>query len=102
MARTGGQSHPGPTKPRRKRMSTEDTTAPVTKRTRKASKPVADIVPATGRPEPSRALVTSEAVLTFERLAKDPSVDVGKLERLIALQKDIIATQAKADFNTAY
>lgn len=83
-------------------MSDKDTTAPVRKPSRKP-KTSTELVPATGQtPAAPRALVTTEAVLTFERLAKDPAVDVGKLERLIALQKDIIATQAKADFNAAY
>lgn len=81
----------------------DDTTPTRRKRSSKSRpQPEAALVPATGQAQPSRALVTSEAVLTFERLAKDPTVDVGKLERLIALQKDIIVTQARADFNAAY
>jgi hypothetical protein len=38
----------------------------------------------------------------FERLAKDPSVPVDKLERLIALQERILAHTAKAEFDAAF
>jgi hypothetical protein len=38
----------------------------------------------------------------FERLAADPSVDVGKLERLIDMQKDILHHTAEAAFNAAF
>lgn len=38
------------------------------------------------------------AVLMFERLLKDPTVDVDKLERLIAMQERIQARNARADF----
>src|SRR5688572_10931954 len=51
-----------------------------------------------------REIVTREqapadsAALMFERLAKDPAVDVEKLERLIAMQERILAHNAKAEF----
>lgn len=38
----------------------------------------------------------------FERLARDPSVDVEKLERLIAMQERILSHQAKAAFDAAF
>lgn len=51
------------------------------------------------------ALVPAESanlVLMFERLAKDPAVDPAKLRELIDLQKDIVAFQAKAEFDAAF
>lgn len=44
------------------------------------------------------ALRANVAVEMFERLAKDESVNVDKLERLIAMQERVMAVQAKADF----
>jgi hypothetical protein len=44
----------------------------------------------------------SGVLLMFERLAKDPSVDVEKLERLIAMQERIMRHQAKAAFDAAF
>lgn len=41
-------------------------------------------------------------VLMFERLAKDPAVDVDKLERLIQMQERIMRHNAKAAFEAAY
>lgn len=49
---------------------------------------------------PSRQ--SEPATLMFERLAKDPSVDVEKLERLIALQERMLAHDAKAAFDAAF
>ena len=49
-------------------------------------------------PEP----VQNDATLMFERLARDPSVDVEKLERLIAMQERIMAHQSKAAFDSAF
>lgn len=46
---------------------------------------------------------TAEAlVLLFERLAKDPAVDVDKLERLIAAQERILDRNAESAFNIAF
>jgi hypothetical protein len=42
------------------------------------------------------------ATLMFERLARDPNVDVDKLERLIAMQERILKHQAKSAFDTAF
>lgn len=38
----------------------------------------------------------------FERLAKDPNVDVEKLERLIAMQERVMRHNAEAAFNVAF
>lgn len=51
--------------------------------------------PATGTP-------ASDVSLMFERLARDPAVDVEKLERLIAMQERILAHNAKAEFYAAF
>lgn len=51
------------------------------------------------------APATTEAqglVLMFERLAKDPAVDVDKLERLIQMQERIMKHQAKSAFDAAF
>lgn len=52
----------------------------------------------TPQTEVALAPVASETVLVFERLAKDPSVDVAKLKELIALQEHIIAKSAESQF----
>lgn len=44
----------------------------------------------------------SDLVLMFERLAKDPSVPVEKLEKLMDLQERFVKFQAKADFDAAF
>ena len=56
---------------------------------------------------PAQDLATAQVppdqvALMFERLAKDPKVDVAKLERLIALQERILAHNAKAAFTSAF
>lgn len=56
----------------------------------------APIAPATTQPE------SASLVLMFERLAKDPAVDVAKLERLIEMQERIMRHQAKASFDGAF
>jgi len=55
----------------------------------------APLVPVTSAPDGS-------AVQMFERLARDPSVDVEKLERLIAMQERIMRHNAEAAFNVAF
>lgn len=47
-------------------------------------------------------LVAPDAISMFERLARDESVPVEKLEKLIELQERIIAHQAKAAFDAAF
>ena len=51
---------------------------------------------------PARVAPESDLVLMFERLAKDPAVDVDKLERLIAMQERIMHHNAEAQFNSAF
>lgn len=47
-------------------------------------------------------LEAANPVAMFERLARDPSVDVEKLERLIAMQERIMRHTAKAAFDAAF
>mgnify|MGYP001562050934 CR=1 FL=1 len=58
------------------------------------------------RVKPQAALAVREPPSTpmgvFERLAKDKTIDVDKLEKLIALQKDILLVQAKAAYGVAF
>jgi hypothetical protein len=49
-------------------------------------------------PEP----IVSDQVALWERLARDPNVDVEKLERLIKMQKEILAENARAAFYAAF
>lgn len=44
----------------------------------------------------------NSSVGMFERLSRDKGVDAGKLERLIAMQKDILRVEAERAFNLAY
>lgn len=53
-------------------------------------------------PRPPDPVGTAEVTLMFERLAKDPAVDVTKLERLMAMQERIIAHNRKAEFDAAF
>jgi hypothetical protein len=46
--------------------------------------------------------VSMDLALTFERLAKDPDVNVEKLERLIAAQERILGHRARAEFEAAF
>src|SRR5688572_26167507 len=59
-----------------------------------AAKPAA--VAVVKSPEPD------SVALMFERLARDPSVDVEKLERLIGMQERIMAHNSRAAFNVAF
>lgn len=52
--------------------------------------------------EVALAPVGDNLVLMFERLAKDPGVDVDKLQRLIDMQERILAHNAKAAFDAAF
>jgi len=45
---------------------------------------------------------TSGLALVIQKLAENPNVDVDKLERIIALQKDIARLNAKAAFDAAF
>lgn len=60
---------------------------------------VAERTPLLAQGEKEIAMVPADNVaLMFERLAKDPAVDVEKLERLIAMQERIMRHNAKAEF----
>jgi hypothetical protein len=52
--------------------------------------------------EPQPQTPASDVALMFERLAKDPAVDVEKLERLIAMQERIMRHNAKAAFDADF
>jgi len=52
--------------------------------------------------ETSETSVALAPVLNFERLAANPSVDVAKLERLIAMHEHVLALQARTAFNQAF
>lgn len=70
-----------------------------------ASKGVVDVelVPKTDAPLAERhASPEAEMVLMFERLAKDPSVDVEKLERLIAMRERLLTQHARSAFAGAF
>lgn len=60
-------------------------------------------VPAT---RPAQAVTTFDeadsSVTMFERLARDPNVDVEKIERLIAMQERMVANRAKSAFDEAF
>ncbi len=56
-----------------------------------------------GIQDKSVALVPSAVPMSIlERLAKDRTVDVGKLERIIELQKDLRSVDAKMQFDSAF
>jgi hypothetical protein len=58
------------------------------------------------KPEPQAMTAptvdTDDSVSMFERLARDPNVDVEKIERLIGMQERIMAHKARAAFNAAF
>jgi hypothetical protein len=54
-------------------------------------------------PAPQTAIaITDNVTPMFERLARDPSVDVAKLERLLDMHERLIRQQAKAEFDRAF
>lgn len=80
-------------------MRSQSTAAPLLMEEQPATQtvePVRDValVPAT--------TVEPEPVSMIERLAKDPAVDVEKLQRLIDMQRDAQRHQAEAAFNAAF
>ena len=48
------------------------------------------------------ALPVEQVLAAIIGAAKDPNVDVGKMQQLLALQKDLMAMQAEQQFNGAY
>jgi hypothetical protein len=59
-------------------------------------------VPAVRQPAAVAQLDVDESVSMFERLARDPNVDVEKIERLIAMQERMMANRAKSAFDEAF
>lgn len=68
--------------------------------------PLLDDAPQTPPPASQLAVIEAagldNATLMFERLAKDPTVPVEKLEKLIELQERIMAFNAEAAFHRAF
>lgn len=62
----------------------------------------AKLVPESDAPTQVEQPAAIAFVSMVERLAVDPRVDVDKLERLLKMQQDILAHQAKADFDAAF
>lgn len=62
---------------------------------------VASVQDMTLRPVASVGSVT-ELVGVIADLARDPNADVAKMERAIAMMKDVMAYQAKAEFDAAF
>lgn len=72
----------------------------MTKKAKKAKKHTSLIV----KPEQDIAPVTDEAtalIQVIERAARDPSVDIDKMERLLAMKERMDSQRAEAIFNTA-
>jgi len=51
--------------------------------------------------EPAALVTTTDVLSSFERLARDPKVNVDKLERLMLMHERIVARDAEAQFNVA-
>lgn len=65
---------------------------------------VIDMSAVSVRREVALAEVKSEPtalIAVIERAARDPSIDIDKMERLLAMQEKIFAKQAEAEFNAA-
>lgn len=62
--------------------------------------PVQSVAPAPVALAPT--LISDDLVLMFERLAKDPAVDVQKLQQLIEMRKEIMRLDAEAAYNAAF
>jgi hypothetical protein len=58
------------------------------------------IPPAHTPPLPSTGLIPSTLSL-IERIARDPTIDIDRLERMLAFQERLMARQAEIDFNEA-
>jgi len=64
---------------------------------------VIDMSAVTDRKEKAVVAVseTTALVSVIERAARDPNIDIDKMERLLVMQEKIFARNAKADFNAA-
>jgi hypothetical protein len=68
-----------------------------------AQQAVVDLITQTEREPASETVVGgADVALMFERLARDPAVDVEKLERLIAMQERIMRHNAKAAYESQF
>lgn len=66
------------------------------------AQPAAEMVVAQAQPAQEVATVPNGAMSTLiERMARDPAVNIDKLERLIAMQERMEAKRAQADFDNA-
>lgn len=62
---------------------------------------VIDLSKATDRKELAIMPESTALITVIERAARDPSIDIDKMERLLAMQEKIFAKQAEAEFNAA-
>jgi hypothetical protein len=64
--------------------------------------PIVKEVALTERREDQALTPQDRLAITVQALAENPNVDVDKLERIIELQRKMLADQAKAEFNAAF
>lgn len=62
---------------------------------------VIDLSKASDRREVTISPESTALITVIERAARDPSIDIDKMERLLAMQEKIFAKQAEAAFNAA-
>lgn len=62
---------------------------------------VIDLSAVTQRQEVVPVSQASALITVIERAARDPSIDIDKMERLLAMQEKIFARNAETDFNVA-
>ena len=62
---------------------------------------VLDLSKVSDRREVAPASDSTALVAVIERAARDPNIDIDKMERLLVMQEKIFARNAKADFNAA-
>lgn len=68
----------------------------------KVAVPPPDLVVPPVAPPPEIALPDNSATAMYERLLRDPAVDVAKLKELFALHERQMANVARGEFNAAY
>lgn len=62
---------------------------------------VIDLSKATERKELAVVSESTALISVIERAARDPNIDIDKMERLLAMQEKVFAKNAEADFNAA-
>jgi hypothetical protein len=62
---------------------------------------IIDLSKASDRKEIAVVSESTALISVIERAARDPNIDIDKMERLLAMQKEIFAQQAEAAFNAA-